>query len=458
VGTLGAALVIVAGIGLASAGVSLVGLLLLVGFSIGGTAASRREAMSYVAVLIVGCSPILFMLVRAAHDPLVNQGNPATIPALIDVVARNQYPLPGIWPRAAPVWIQLLNLVQYADWQVASGLDPSVAASWRRTPWSLAALWLAIVGWRHMHAANRRAGWGLAALLLMSSLGVVGVLNLRAGPSILDSVLPAGATHEPRERDYFFALAFATTGLVAGVGAVAIARRRLAAYPRSVPPVALAIAGLPLVLNWQAANRGPEGEIANALGESLLASVPPDAVLLLAGDNDSYTTWYRQAALNDRRDVVPVTVSLLPAQWYRAELARRHQLLDQGDIDVWRGDMPVLRALVDGARREGRPVAAAVSIRAEVRHALLPAWTLGGTAYVANPGHAARGDTINQAAVTRIAALVAPRLPGPAYRGRDPAVPYVVKLLHCPSQAMREASTPTGSGSGVSLDSRCNFK
>ena len=71
----------------------------------------------------------------------------------------------------------------------------------------------------------------MAVLLLMSSLGVVAVLNLRAGPSILDTVLPEGSSHEPRERDYFFALAFATAGTWIGAGAVVLARRWLGAWP-----------------------------------------------------------------------------------------------------------------------------------------------------------------------------------------------------------------------------------
>jgi hypothetical protein len=454
--TLGAVLVIVAGVGVVSVGITVVGVLLLLGVSARGGPSARWEGLGIAAILVVGFSPTLFMLVRAAHDPLINQGNPSTIPALIDVVARNQYPLPGFWPRAAPVWIQLLNLVQYADWQVASGLDASVAASWRRTPWSIAASLLVLAGWRHIHSVNRRASLGLGALLLMSSLGVVAVLNLRASPSILDSVLPPGATHEPRERDYFFALAFGTVGLVAGVGAVITARRWVA--PRMAAPAGLAVAALPLVLNWQAANRRPEGHLADTLGESLLASVPPNAMLLVAGDNDSYTTWYRQAALNDRRDVVPVTVSLLPAGWYREELARRHALLEPDQVNAWRGDLPVLRALVEGARREGRPVAAAVSVSRSVRQALAPGWTLGGTAYVADFSGAPRGDAIDVASVERVANLVNARSSAIDYKGRDPAVPYVVRLLRCPSQA-QGASVAAGDGAlGASLDSRCNFK
>ena len=131
-----------------------------------GVGAGRRlEAAGLVAVAAIGMSATFFMLVRAPHDPYVNQGNPETLATMLDVVWRNQYPLPGIWPRQAPVWVQLLTLVQYADWQVASGLDNDVSASWWRTPFSVAALLLAVAGarwmWRQMCAAPaaRRSCW-----------------------------------------------------------------------------------------------------------------------------------------------------------------------------------------------------------------------------------------------------------------------------------------------------------
>ena len=453
---LGAVFVVAAGAGLASGGIIVAGIVVLAVAAVRGGTVAWREAVGFGAVVLVGLTPILFMLVRAAHEPLINQGNPSTIPALVDVVARNQYPLPGLWPRQAPAWVQLLPIIQYGDWQVASGIDPSVAASWRRTPFSIAALLLAVFGWRHLRSQNRRLSAGAGLLLVMSSLGVVGILNMRASPSILDSALPAGVTHEPRERDYFFGLAFATAGMLVGTGAVVTARRWLPARSsKLVAPVAIAIAGLPIALNWPAASRKGEGQLANALGQSLLASVPPRAVLLVAGDNDSYTTWFRQAAMDDRRDVVPVTISLLPARWYRDELARRHRLLVPADVDTWRGDTEVLRALVDGARREDRPVAAAVSVSASVRQVLAPAWTLGGTAYVADFSSPPRGDAIDRVSVERIAALVEPQLPSRAHRGRDPAVAYVVRLLRCPTQA---ANVAAGAGEPGSLDSRCNFK
>lgn len=457
--SLGGVLAFVIGCSVGSALLVAAGIAAVVAAAVGKGIAgrSRIEGATLLAVAALGMSAILFMLVRAGQDPLINQGNPATFSAMMDVVTRQQYPLPGLWPRQAPVWIQVLMLVQYADWQVASGLDLSMAASWWRTPWSVAALLLALAGARWHWRQDARSARGTAVLLLLASLGVVAVLNLRAGPSILDRVLPPGARHEPRERDYFFALAFATVGAWVGAGAVVVSRR-LVSSPRLAATTALAVAALPVLLNWRAANRRPDGMLATTFGESLLASAPRNAVLLVAGDNDSYTTWYRQSVLDERRDVVPVTISLLPAGWYREEMARRHGLLDPATVAGWRGHEETLQALVAAAQRQGRPVAAAVTVAHTLRSRLAPAWTLGGMAYVAAGDSTPRPDMVDTVATRAVADLVARRQPV-ASSGRDPASVYVAGVLRCPAAALRSGGvTPSGEPQAVLLDSRCNFK
>jgi hypothetical protein len=55
------------------------------------------------------------------------------------------------------------------------------------------------------------------------------------------------------------------------------------------------------------------------------------------GDNDTYPVWYAQQVEGDRLDVTTVTVPLFGAEWYRAELARRHKLLTNDYVTKWRG-------------------------------------------------------------------------------------------------------------------------
>jgi hypothetical protein len=93
---------------------------------------TQREALGAAAVTALAAGALVVLLVRARHDPWLNQGDPSTWAALVDAVSRRQYAPAAPWPRQAPWWLQLANLGEWADWQVALGLDPGVAPGWRR--------------------------------------------------------------------------------------------------------------------------------------------------------------------------------------------------------------------------------------------------------------------------------------------------------------------------------------
>jgi hypothetical protein len=314
----------------------------------------RWSAGSLVAAAI-GASAVLFMLVRAQHDPGVNQGNPSTWQAFVDVITRAQYQPVPMLPRQAPWFIQIGNLFEYADWQVALGLQPDPPPSWRRTPFTLVYAVFGAAGFlwhRRVHRVSWRA---MTVLFVFATLGVVAYLNMKASPSYGHGFLQPGAKHEARERDYFFALAFVWWGIWAGAGAVRLFVRtggfgRLAG---------VAVAMLPFLLNYSAVDRSA-APVATAARDSalrILAAAPPRSVVFAYGDNDTYPVWYAQHVEGVRTDVVTVTMPLLGAQWYRDELARRYGLLPLGM--PWRGGEAVARAICENAREQGRVVVAA---------------------------------------------------------------------------------------------------
>ncbi|MBC7898260.1 MAG: DUF2723 domain-containing protein, partial [Cytophagaceae bacterium] len=359
-----AAWLVAAGLGTTSPPMILLGVavaILAAALPVGGIGSSRREGFVAIMLATLGATFAVVMLVRAMHDPGVNQGNPDTWRGLLEVVGRAQYDVPPLWPRRAPAWLQVGNLVQYGDWQFALGLDASPGASFLRTPVTMAFVALGIRGAAAHHAADRRGFRGFVLLLLAASLGVVGILNLLAGPSYGYGILPEGALHEARERDYFFALAFVCWGIWSGLGIAALARQA----PRPAGQFAVcAVAFVPMVLNWTAMTRrrSPDRVLSQALGIATLEAAPANAVIVLAGDNDTYATWWAQRVQRLRPDVLPVTVPLLPADWYRAELARRGGLLEPALVRSWHGTTATLQAIVAGADRAGRPVAAAVGL------------------------------------------------------------------------------------------------
>lgn len=399
-------------------------------------------ARAALPLVVLGASPLIVMLVRARFDPAVNQGNPATLAALADVVARRQYEVASILPRQAPPWMQLANFFQYADWQFALGVAPESTVSVTRLLISLAFVAMGVVGLR-AHRRSDRGSWRtLVVLFTSASLGVIAYLNLKAGPSIGWGLLPDGMPHEARERDYFFALAFWCWGLWCGIGAVTMARR--IPYARAAVVAGVALAALPALLNWRAMDRRrePDASTAALLAETLLSSAPPNAVLVVWGDNDTYPLWYAQRALGMRRDVLVVTSPLLGAPWMRAELLRRDSI-DPGPL---RTERAMVAATVASARGAGRSVAFAVTVPAEVRAAVGGEWKLCGAAWIPSDASCPFSDS------ARLARFLAAHPPS---RFTENTVRVMSRSLRC---AVADPGAPPAAPAVDSLAQFCNVR
>jgi hypothetical protein len=351
-----------------------------------------------------------------------------------------------MWPRMAPLWLQIGNLGQYADWQIALSLGPTVLPSILRTLGTVVFLFLAATGATTLWRADRRGAIAVFGLLGCGAIGVLAYLNLHAGPSIGYGIIPANTIREARERDYFFVFAFWAWGMLAGIGAVTFVRR----IGRPAWAGAL-LACLPIALNWRAVTRRgePEQSLPRAVAVSILESTPARGVLFVVGDNDSYPLWFAQEVLGVRKDVAVVTIPLLPTDWSRAEQSRRHFLLTQREVDRFESKMNTAGAIANGARRLGRPVVAALTLRPEERLALGRSWTSSGLVYVEG---SVRIDTM---AARRSSALVERLVPRLETRAAiDPVNNYFRRLLDCPRQLLAVARTRDSSR----VDSICNYR
>lgn len=398
------------------------------------------------AICLLAISALAFLLIRARFDPAINQGDPSTWAALADVVARRQYAVSPMWPRMAPVWIQLGNLGQYADWQIALSAGPTVLPSILRTLGTFAFLYLAYLGALAHWRTDRRTWVGLFALFLCGTLGVLVYLNLHAGPSIGYGILPANTVREARERDYFFVFGFWAWGMWAGVGAIVLARR----WTRPAWAGVL-LALIPIVLNWRAVTRrgDPEESLPRGFAVALLESSPRNGVLFVMGDNDSYPLWFLQRVHRVRPDVAVITVPLLPTRWYRDEIARRHGLIREPDVERFNGKMETAAAIAEGARRDARPVVAAITLTGDEREKLGRTWNARGVVYVENSGG------IDSLSTLRWSSWVRARMPRRETRAAiDPVNSYHRRLLDCPEQLGIFASTRDSSR----LDSACNYR
>ncbi len=460
---LGAAACAAAALSLGSVVLAAIAVVVLIAVPIvpGANRAGRAKLAAMTAVAIaIGLSPQIALFARAIHDPAINQGNPASMEALLAVITRQQYAVAPLWPRQAPVWMQFANFLEYVDWQVALGLAPGVAPSPWRTPFTLLFIALGVRGARWHREQDRRTWMAVAVLLVSASLGVIAQLNLKAGPSFGYGILPDDAPHEPRERDYFFALAFWTWGLWAGAGAIAAVRDLAKRRPGSdAPSLALGVvlAALPLALNWRAVDRSavPDASLPRTFALALLESAPPNSALFTWGDNDTYPLWYAREVEGIRRDLILVTVPLLPADWYRSELARRTGMLDDRAVAGWLGQDATLRRISASARAEGRPVAVVITMPAEERAALGADWQLHGLVYVASDATGALAgmdSAATRAAAERVEAFTASH---PSRGSTDPTGRYVRSLMACPRAALASASAGEAV---ISLAPVCNLR
>ena len=413
-----------------------------------------RTAIAIVAVALLAFSALLILPARAAHDPLINQGNPRTLEQLGYLVARRQYAVQGMWPRQAPFWLQLANWFEYADWQFALSLGPTVIPTVPRVLATIAFASLGVVGARWHYVENRRSWKAVALLFLCGTLGVIVYLNLKAGRSFAWSFVPEDARHEARDRDYFFVLGFWAWGIWAGIGAVRLARRL--ALPSWL---GVAVAALPIALNWPAVDRRgePEAGMARELARELLEPLPPRSVLFVSGDNDTYPLWYVQAVEGLRRDVTVVTLPLLGAEWYTAELRRRWGLISSG------GGIPerIAPQIAASAEVQGRPVAAALTVSAEDRNLLSRSWTVIGLSAIAgsNEGSLLNRDStviqVDSSSVAAQARRIASWSPGRGPRPQtDPVHEFYWGVLKCPRLLLSARSTVVA----ASLDSLCNLR
>jgi hypothetical protein len=426
----------------------------------GAIVCARSRALarvtSFVAVVGLAASALLVMLVRARFDPAINQGNPATLAALAEVVARRQYAVAPLFPRSAPVWLQIANVFQYIDWQAAMAWGAGVMTSPLRVIATVAWLGLGISGWRAMRRDAPTLAVAFATLALAGTFGVAAYLNLKAGASLGWGILADDAPHEARERDYFFVLGFWAWGCLAGAGALALVRRRGAPIPLALLAVALPIAG-----NWRSADRSrePDASAPRRFARALLDASPRDAVLFLDGDNDSYPIWYLQEVERVRRDVLPVTVPLLPAGWYPSEIARRSGLRwDSGPVTGAR-TLSEQRAaqIAEGAHRAGRPVAASPAVRVHERGLLGTGWTLRGPLYVADSAgrDAHLRASIDSAAARRWSGEWRPWPRERRSKSGDDVARAMMSLLDCPRIV---DSASMSAARRDSLEVRCNLR
>lgn len=254
-------------------------------------------------VTVVGVSCHLYMPIRSALNPAINEAQPDNWKAFWDVILRAQYKPGSTFERQA-TWV-----FQFDD------------MFWRyfREQWPLRAGWppllmlLGIPG-ALLHLRKERRSFVLFGLLFFWASAIL-VLKMNF------------TDHEVRERDYFFAPAFFYFAAWMGIGLAWLAEKIRAGFPDSlrVPAsvgavlLSVAVATIPIRTQWVTHDRRGNW-VAHDYARNMLVSLENDAILFTNGDNDTFPLWYLQEVLDFRKDVRIVNLSLLNTAWYGEQL------------------------------------------------------------------------------------------------------------------------------------------
>jgi hypothetical protein len=223
-----------------------------------------RRALLAAGAFILGLTPYLYLPLRARAHPPLDWGDPQTMHRFLDVVLHREF-----WPRA---WIEspadllpitrnfLDGIAHELGWAGAALAGIGAVVAFRRS-WPVALLALVVAG-------------NLATLALHGSRHDIFVWHRYYIPSYL------------------------VLALLAGLGCDWLVGR----LPRGLRALPLAIPLLLLLAAWRDHDRS-RYRIAEAFGDAVLASLPPNAHLAATDDNVLFTLMYLHLAEGRRPDV-----------------------------------------------------------------------------------------------------------------------------------------------------------
>ena len=284
--------------------------------------------------IVLGYSTYLVTFIRANADTPINENDPSNLKRLVSYLERDQY---GETP--------LMNR--------RFSLEPDKIENFKKYTSDLDYLWeyqikhmyLRYMGWNFIGKESDVQDSGVRFSQLYGIPFLVGLIGLfyhwkkDQKIAFVMSVffLLAGFAlalyfnmqeQQPRERDYFFVYSVFSFCMWIGIGVEAILdylRERLA--DKNVNVIAFSSFALILILvpgNMLRTNYHPMSRSGHYLAwdysYNLLQSVEKDAVLITAGDNDTFPLWYLQDVEGIRRDVRIVNLSLANTDWYIKQL------------------------------------------------------------------------------------------------------------------------------------------
>jgi hypothetical protein len=259
-------------------------------------------------LMVAGYSTHLYLPIRAAQHPAVNEGAPDSWDKLRDLLERKQYGEMNMFQRRAPLSAQLNK----EFWRYFSRQWPLFPTE--RLWGVMLPLALGIAGAVWLARRNRRSFLYSGAFFGLTTAGMIVFLNF--------------TDHEVRDRDYFFQSGYHAYAIWIGLGAAwLIMWVRDSFKPGMMQRVAWQFTALLMIVMpfllmknlWFTHDRRGNS-VAQDYAYNMLAPLAPNSFVFTNGDNDTFPLWYIQQVENVRKDVRVVNLSLLNTDWYIRQL------------------------------------------------------------------------------------------------------------------------------------------
>jgi len=288
----------------------------------------RALGWSLIAAIMfagwLGYSSQLFLPIRSAQNPHIDENDPETFESFRSFLERKQYGQTGMIKRSfdrrgtiANQFGDHAHMGFYRYWRQQYGFD-----GWPMVP----VIFVGFFGGVWLIRRSLPMGTFLVALFLVGSVGLVWYMNFADGTQYYR--LNPDAYMEVRNRDYFFTPGFIVFGMMMGLGLAGLAARlgeRSVRGRTAAVAVAIVAALLPLrtlQANWRGADRS-NNYTPYDYAWSLLQSCSPNAILFTSGDNDTFPLWCIQEIYHVRTDVSIVNLSLAQTDWYIYQMKHR---------------------------------------------------------------------------------------------------------------------------------------
>lgn len=311
-------------------------------------------------VILIGFSVEFWIIARAYYlhfhplDARINEGDPYTWSAFMDVLLRKQYEPANILPRRIDLVDQIKVFLMWFGWQFNAStynvMDPEKIG--RMTmfdhvgPLGLFAIALGILGiWEHFTRDDKNKGtfWLVGFGTLLAGIGFFIAFNFKDSPT--HPVNPMNAYFgnvEVRNRDYFYHPFYQLWGVYISLGLFYLGRIFVDYIKNAIfTTVGIALLGIVMVyaqikqhyfLNDRASNYIPED-----FAHNILSSAKSDkGVFMTNGDNDTFPVWFVQEVLGRKWGLINANLSLLNTNWYVRELKYWGAPISFEDEDIYR--------------------------------------------------------------------------------------------------------------------------